>query len=99
MSPDEVDAALAARGLRWRRDGQALVKEHRAGGFPAAVDYSNRVASVAETAGHHPDILIQWRTVTLRLWTHSAGGITQRDLEVAEEIDALTGPGKPAGPV
>jgi 4a-hydroxytetrahydrobiopterin dehydratase len=49
----------------------------------------NRVGEIAERANHHPDIEIRWNTVTLRLSTHSAGGITGADLELAKQVDAL----------
>jgi len=49
----------------------------------------NRVGELAERANHHPDIDIRWNTVTLRLSTHSAGGITEADLGLARQIDSL----------
>ena len=53
----------------------------------------NAVGALAEEMDHHPDIDIRWNTVTLRLTTHSAGGLTQLDLELARRIDALSAPG------
>ena len=47
------------------------------------------MGALAEAADHHPDIDIRWNTVTLRLSTHSAGGLTDKDLSLAAEIDAL----------
>jgi 4a-hydroxytetrahydrobiopterin dehydratase len=87
LSADVVDAALAERGLQWRREGDELVKQVKRQGFAGALDFVNRVGALAEAAGHHPDIDIRWDTVTLRLSTHSAGGLTERDLELAAEID------------
>jgi len=89
LEPDVVDAALAERGLGWTRVGDQLVKESRRDGFAGALDYVNRVGSLAEAADHHPDIDIRWDTVTLRLSTHSAGGLTDKDLDLATQIDAL----------
>jgi 4a-hydroxytetrahydrobiopterin dehydratase len=51
--------------------------------------FVNAVAGAAEAANHHPDISISWNTVRLRLSTHSAGGITQKDLDLAGEIDKM----------
>ncbi len=85
------DEAIAAglAGLAWDRQGPELVKVHKGSGFRAALDYVNRVGDLAERADHHPDIDIRWDTVTLRLSTHSAGGITQADLDLARAIDGL----------
>jgi 4a-hydroxytetrahydrobiopterin dehydratase len=85
----EVDAALGARGLRWRRDGNVLVKQVDRGDFAGALAYVNLVGDLAEAANHHPDVDIRWATVVLRLSTHSAGGLTERDLSLAAGIDAL----------
>jgi 4a-hydroxytetrahydrobiopterin dehydratase len=89
LSAAAVDTALAGRGLEWRREGDELVKHVKRQGFSGALDYVNQVGELAEVAGHHPDIDIRWDTVTLRLSTHSAGGLTERDLDLAAEIDEL----------
>lgn len=57
--------------------------------FAAAMAFVNRVAELAEEADHHPDISVSWNTVVLTLSTHSAGGITQLDLDLAGRIDGL----------
>ncbi|HUI44055.1 MAG TPA: 4a-hydroxytetrahydrobiopterin dehydratase [Terriglobia bacterium] len=59
--------------------------------FLPAIAFVNRVAGAAESAGHHPDIAINYNRVTLALSTHSAGGITQKDFDLAREIDRLQG--------
>jgi 4a-hydroxytetrahydrobiopterin dehydratase len=84
-----VDAALR-EGLAWERVADELVQVHKERDFAGALDFVNRVGALAERANHHPDIDIRWNTVTLRLSTHSAGGITNADLELAGRIDALT---------
>ncbi len=89
MTAAAVDAALAGRAIEWRREGDELVKQVKRQGFSGALNYVNRVGELAEVAGHHPDIDIRWDTVTLRLSTHSAGGLTERDLALAAEIDDL----------
>jgi 4a-hydroxytetrahydrobiopterin dehydratase len=88
LDPGAVDAALL-EGISWERDGRELVKVQRENDFAAALDFVNRVGEIAERADHHPDIDIRWNTVTLRLSTHSAGGITNKDLELARQIDDL----------
>ncbi|MGH9017697.1 MAG: 4a-hydroxytetrahydrobiopterin dehydratase [Acidimicrobiales bacterium] len=86
-----VDARLAA-GLRWSRQGDELIKVHSGRAFSDALGYVNAVGALAEEMDHHPDIDIRWNTVTLRLTTHSAGGITVADLDLAGRIDALDPP-------
>ncbi len=74
MSPEEADAALV--GLEWTREDDELVKVVHRGDFAGALAFVNAVGALAEAADHHPDICISWETVTLRLTTHSAGGLT-----------------------
>jgi 4a-hydroxytetrahydrobiopterin dehydratase len=88
LEPSVVDSALA-EGMAWRRAGDELVKERRGRDFADALAFVNAVGALAEQAGHHPDIDIRWNTVTLRLQTHSAGGITEADLTLARRIDEL----------
>ncbi len=92
LDPGAVDEALA-EGVSWERDGRELIKVHTESDFAGALDYVNRVGELAEHASHHPDIEIRWNKVTLRLSTHSAGGITGADLDLARQIDALPSPG------
>lgn len=70
------------------RDGE-LEKTYSFPSFPAGVAFVGRVAEAAERAGHHPDIDIRYNKVTLRLSTHSEGGITAKDVALAREADAL----------
>ena len=69
--------------------------------FVQAMEFVNRVAEIAETEGHHPDIAIHWNRVDLVLWTHSIGGLHENDFIVAAKIDRLLGErggvGEPAG--
>jgi 4a-hydroxytetrahydrobiopterin dehydratase len=67
----------------WDEVDGALERTFRFKDFASAMDYVNRVAEVAEAANHHPDIAIHYNRVTLRLWTHSANAITDRDVELA----------------
>ncbi len=86
---DDDTIADAVSRLAWERQGDELVKMHQAKDFAGALAFVNQVGERAEAANHHPDIDIRWNTVTLRLSTHSAGGITQADLDLAGQIDAL----------
>jgi 4a-hydroxytetrahydrobiopterin dehydratase len=82
-----VDSEVA--GSPWERQRAELVKVVTAKDFAQALAYVNAVGALAEEANHHPDIDIRWNKVTLRLSTHSAGGITRADLDMARRIDAL----------
>ena len=88
LSDDAVDAGLAK--LSWTREGDELVKQVTRSDFVDAVRFVDAVVPVAEEANHHPDVAISWNKVTLRLSTHSAGGLTQLDLDLAAKIDRLT---------
>lgn len=88
---DEAAIAAGLAGLRWQRDGDALVKRVKLATFRDAIAFVGRVADIAEEMDHHPDIDIRWRTVMLRVSTHSAGGLTQMDLDFARQIDQLEG--------
>lgn len=87
LSEGAVTTAL--EGLRWQLAGGELEKVVRRGDFAGALAYVNEVGRLAEAANHHPDVAIHWDTVTLRLSTHSKGGITEADLALASQIDAL----------
>lgn len=88
LTNDQVDAALP--GLNgWERSGGALRRSIEFPVFLQGVDAVGRVAELAEQEDHHPDIDIRWRTVTFALVTHSEGGITEKDLEMAKAIDQL----------
>jgi 4a-hydroxytetrahydrobiopterin dehydratase len=73
----------------WSEVEGALQREFRFKDFAAALDFVNRVGKLAERERHHPDIAIHYNKVILRWWTHTAGGITERDRELAERTNAL----------
>jgi 4a-hydroxytetrahydrobiopterin dehydratase len=87
LAPEQVAAALEGSG--WQQEGDEIVRVVRRDGFAGALAFVNEVGRLAEAANHHPDIDIRWDTVTLRLSTHSKGGITQADLDLARAIEAL----------
>ncbi|HEY3550551.1 MAG TPA: 4a-hydroxytetrahydrobiopterin dehydratase [Gaiellaceae bacterium] len=73
----------------WDEQAGALVREFELPTFPAAIEFVDRLAELAESEDHHPDIDIRYRRVTVRWSTHSAGGITDKDREMAERTSAL----------
>jgi 4a-hydroxytetrahydrobiopterin dehydratase len=75
----------------WDRAGSEITRTVECASFPAAIALVQRIAEEAERRDHHPDIDIRWRTLRFTLSTHSAGGLTQPDLDLAEEIDRLAG--------
>jgi 4a-hydroxytetrahydrobiopterin dehydratase len=73
----------------WREEDDALVREFELESFPAAIEFVRRLADLAESEDHHPDIDIRYRRVVVRWSTHSAGGVTDRDRELAGRTAAL----------
>lgn len=73
----------------WNETGGALERTFELPSFAEAIAFVNRVAELAEQEGHHPDIEISYKKVTLRWTTHSAGGITDRDYDLARRSDGL----------
>jgi 4a-hydroxytetrahydrobiopterin dehydratase len=73
----------------WAGDPAGISRTVQLGSFPEAIAVVGRVAEVAEERDHHPDIDIRWRTVIFRCTTHSAGGVTQRDIDLARRIDEI----------
>ncbi|QKT05979.1 4a-hydroxytetrahydrobiopterin dehydratase [Gordonia sp. X0973] len=92
LTEEQVDAALAELDGWVRADG-ALRRSVEFPTFLTGIDAVRRVAERAEAMDHHPDIDIRWRTVRFVLVTHSAGGITEKDVAMARDIDAIIGGG------
>ena len=89
---DDAELLEAVRQLPgWRVEQNALTKDYRFSTFPDGIAFVNRVADLAEEQGHHPDIDIRYSTVTIRLSTHSEGGVTERDVQLARKIDGMLG--------
>lgn len=88
LSDQEIEGRL--QGGSWRREGDAIVRELKFEDFREAIAFVNRVAEAAEAANHHPDITVHgYNRVRLTLSSHSAGGITAADFELAERLDGL----------
>jgi 4a-hydroxytetrahydrobiopterin dehydratase len=88
LSDAEVDTRLDS-APKWRYDGVALVQTFVRKDFNDAITFVNAVAAAANAADHHPDISISWNRVTIRTWSHDAGGTTDRDFQLATVLDAL----------
>ena len=86
LSAEELSKRLVALS-GWELKGNTIEKKFRFGDFKEAMAFVNRAADLAELEDHHPDIFIHYREVTLTLWTHVAGGVTERDLKLAADID------------
>ena len=88
---NDAEIARALEGLPgWSRRDDALVRQYLVeGGFSDAVAFVSRLAAAADDADHHPDIAISWNRVTVAWSTHSAGGITDRDVAMARHADAI----------
>jgi 4a-hydroxytetrahydrobiopterin dehydratase len=88
LSQDEIRDAVA--GLPgWEQAGDAITKEYRLGGFPAAVAFVVRLSYDAEAANHHPDLDVRYDKVRVTLSTHSEGGVTAKDVDLARTIEEL----------
>ena len=88
LSEEEIRSRLEALD-GWERAGEAIRKQFTREDFVGSVDLVNRVVGPAEDLGHHPDIEISWNRVTVTLSTHSQGGLTEADFELARRIDEL----------
>lgn len=88
LTPTEIGQELAAL-QNWTMVGSEITRTFTLASFPAALTFASAVGHLAERADHHPDILIHYRKVTLRLSTHSAGGLTEMDFALARAIDAI----------
>jgi 4a-hydroxytetrahydrobiopterin dehydratase len=88
LGDDEIEAKLAELD-GWERAGAPIVKEFKQGDFVGSVKFVDALAAPAEAMGHHPDLQISWDTVTVTISTHSEGGLTAADFELAAKIDAV----------
>jgi 4a-hydroxytetrahydrobiopterin dehydratase len=88
LTQDQVAAALG-KLAGWELAGKEIRKTFDKKDFVHAVGFVGSVALVAERANHHPDIDIRWSKVTLTLSTHSAGGLTEKDFDLARQIDGI----------
>ena len=88
LNDEEIEQRLADRD-GWERSGDAIVKQFDNGDFKGSVEFVNRLTPEAEEMNHHPDLEISWDTVKVTITTHSEGGLTAGDFELAGKIDGL----------
>lgn len=88
LSDSEIEERLAGLG-GWERRGDAIEKKFERGDFAGSVRFVDALAAPVEEMNHHPDLAISWDTVTVTITTHSEGGLTANDFELAGRIDAL----------
>jgi len=88
LSDEEIAERL--QGLDdWERKGEAIERVFKFDDFQGSVDFINRITPPAEEMNHHPDLAISWNKVTVTVSTHSEGGLTENDFELASRIDQL----------
>ncbi len=88
----EAEISARLKPLKgWKHEGAFITKTFEFKRFTDGIDFVNRVAAVAEKEEHHPDIHVRYTTITLSLQTHSEGGITEWDVELAETIENVIG--------
>jgi 4a-hydroxytetrahydrobiopterin dehydratase len=88
LEDPEIEAKLAKLD-GWRREGDAIAKTYERGDFVGSVKFVDSLVDPAEDMGHHPDLTISWDKVEVKLTSHSEGGLTENDFELARKIDAL----------
>jgi 4a-hydroxytetrahydrobiopterin dehydratase len=89
LSEEQVEARLAALS-GWGHEGDAISKRFKCADFVGSAKFVESLVGPAEEMGHHPDLEISWDTVTVTISTHSEGGLTAADFELAERVDALS---------
>jgi len=86
LSDEEIEAQLPEN---WDREGDEIVRTYEFDAYLDGVGFAAGAGGVAQDAFHHPEIAISWREVEVRLTTHDAGGITEKDIDLAERFDDL----------
>jgi 4a-hydroxytetrahydrobiopterin dehydratase len=88
LSDAEVTAALGSLP-GWSRSGDEIAKTYELASFPDAIAFVVRIGFFAERVDHHPDLDVRWKNVRVALTTHDAGGLTNKDLDLAREIEGI----------
>jgi 4a-hydroxytetrahydrobiopterin dehydratase len=95
MSPQPLPDDAVVRELAalpgWSRDGDEIVRTFDRGNFNGSIAFVDAIATAANAADHHPDLVISWNQVSVRLSSHDAHGLTERDFALARTVDELAG--------
>jgi len=94
LTDSELKDKLAEMAPEWKMDANEkglhfIYRVHHAPSFMEGIDFVRQVAEAAEAENHHPDIIINYKRITVRYWTHSASGVTLADVQMAQKIDPL----------
>lgn len=89
LNENEIQEALGTVSDAWRQDGGAITRTFKFTDFVESVGFVDRLVAPAEELAHHPDVAISWNEVVVTVSTHSEGGLTAADFELAAKIDAL----------
>lgn len=90
LSDSEIDSRLAELD-GWEREGETIARTFELADFVGSAQFVGKLVEPAEEMGHHPDLTVSWNKVGVSITTHSAGGLTANDFELAKRIDALAG--------
>ena len=88
LSSLEIQSRLQALP-HWAVQDNALERVYQANSYLEALDILNKIARQAEAANHHPDLILSWRKLTVRYWTHTSQGITELDFEQAHQVESI----------
>lgn len=88
LSPSEIHERLKALP-DWRFMDNAIERKHEGKTYLEALETLNAIARLSEEADHHPDLLLSWKRLTIRYWTHVAQGVTELDFELAAKVEQL----------
>jgi 4a-hydroxytetrahydrobiopterin dehydratase len=86
LTDEDIEAQLPKK---WTREGEDIVRVYDFDSYLDGIGFASGAGGVAEEAWHHPEMIINWGEVKVRLTTHDAGGITQKDIDLAERFDEL----------
>ena len=89
LNDEEIEQRLGELNDGWERSGEAIEHTFKLDDFKGSVDFVNRLTPIAEEMNHHPDLAISWNQVTVTISTHSEGGLTANDFELARRIATL----------
>lgn len=89
LSEQEVKEKLKGLNKEWQNKNNHLLKKFKLDDFKTALLITVKIGGIAESQNHHPKITLSWGEVVVELWTHEAGGLTEKDFSLASSIDAI----------